>query len=106
MVVSGYLTTDTTVAVVRAGADVVVDKPIRPREVLKRLFGDAPKDIEMQDTPTLEDAIESHIARVYAGLRRQRVGDRAPARDLSQLAAAPVAAQRRQADRLITARSA
>ena len=66
MVVSGYLTTDTTVAVVRAGADVVVDKPIRPREVLKRLFSDAPKDIEMQDTPTLEDAIDSHIARVYA----------------------------------------
>ena len=66
MVVSGYLTTDTTVAVVRAGADVVVDKPIRPREVLKRLLSDAPKDIEMQDTPTLEDAIESHIARVYA----------------------------------------
>jgi two-component system response regulator RegA len=66
MVVSGYLTTDTTVAVVRAGADVVVDKPIRPREVMKRLFGDTPRDIELQDTPTLEDAIESHIARVYA----------------------------------------
>jgi len=66
MVVSGYLTTDTTVAVVRAGADVVVDKPIRPREVMKRLFSDAPKDIGMQDTPTLEDAIESHIARVYS----------------------------------------
>ena len=66
MVVSGYLTTDTTVTVVRAGADVVVDKPIRPREVMKKLFGDPPREVEVQDTPTLEDAIESHIARVYA----------------------------------------
>jgi two-component system response regulator RegA len=66
MVVSGYLTTETTVIAVRSGADVVVDKPIRPREVMKRLFGDGPTDVEAKETPTLEDAIESHIARVYA----------------------------------------
>jgi two-component system response regulator RegA len=64
--VSGYLTTETTVIAVRSGADVVVDKPIRPREVMKRLFGDAPPDVEAKETPTLEEAIESHIARVYA----------------------------------------
>jgi two-component system response regulator RegA len=66
MVVSGYLTTETTVIAVRSGADVVVDKPIRPREVMKRLFGDMPPDVVTKETPTLEEAIESHIARVYA----------------------------------------
>jgi len=66
MVVSGYLNTETTVIAVRAGADVVVDKPIRPREVMKRLLGGASEDISLADTPTLEEAIESHIARVYA----------------------------------------
>jgi two-component system response regulator RegA len=66
MVVSGYLTTETTVVVVRAGADVVADKPIRPREVMKRLFSDVAKDVASQDTPTLEDAIDAHVARVYA----------------------------------------
>jgi two-component system response regulator RegA len=65
MVVSGYLTTETTVIVVRSGADVVVDKPIRPREVMQRLLGDGAEDINLGDTPTLEEAIESHIARVY-----------------------------------------
>jgi two-component system response regulator RegA len=66
MVVSGYLTTETTVIVVQSGADVVVDKPIRPREVMKRLLGDGADDINLGDTPTLEEAIESHIARVYS----------------------------------------
>lgn len=66
MVVSGYLTTDTTVVAVQAGADVVVDKPIRPREVMKRLMTGMSPDIDLSDTPTLEEAIESHIARVYS----------------------------------------
>jgi len=66
MVVSGYLTTDTTVVAVQAGADVVVDKPIRPRDVMRRLMTARPADIDLADTPTLEEAIESHIARVYS----------------------------------------
>lgn len=66
MVVSGYLTTEATVIAVRAGADLVVDKPIRPREVMKRLMAGTDEDINLKDTPTLEEAIESHIARVYA----------------------------------------
>lgn len=66
MVVSGYLTTEATVVAVRAGADLVVDKPIRPREVMTRLMGGEEEDISLADTPTLEEAIESHIARVYA----------------------------------------
>lgn len=66
MVVSGYLNTETTVTVMRAGADVVYDKPIRPREVMKRLFASGADDINLGDTPTLEEAIESHIARVYS----------------------------------------
>ena len=66
MVVSGYLTTEATVVAVRAGADVVVDKPIRPREVMKKLMEGAGEDINVAETPTLEEAIESHIARVYA----------------------------------------
>jgi two-component system response regulator RegA len=66
MVVSGYLTTEATVVAVRAGADVVVDKPIRPREVMKKLLEGGNEDINLGDTPTLAEAIDSHIARVYA----------------------------------------
>jgi two-component system response regulator RegA len=66
MVVSGYLTTEVTVTAVQSGADVVVDKPIRPREVMNRLMTDAKPEAPAADTPTLEEAIDSHIARVYA----------------------------------------
>src|SRR4051812_28451897 len=66
---SGYPTTEATVAVMRSGADVVVDKPIRPSEVMKRLLGDAPEEVGSQETPTLEEAVDSHIARVYADCR-------------------------------------
>ena len=64
VLVSGYLTIDTTVVAVQAGADVVVTKPITAGEILRRVDGrhqDRPARIE---TPTLADAEAEHIARV------------------------------------------
>ena len=63
-VISGYLTTETTVVAVQAGADVVVDKPITAREVLRRLDVGAPIDINVNETPTLAEALDAHIERV------------------------------------------
>ncbi len=65
-VVSGYLTTDATVVAVKAGATVVLDKPIVPREILRRLDEAEPADIDPKETPTLADAVDAHIARVLA----------------------------------------
>jgi two-component system response regulator RegA len=61
---SGYLTTDSIVVALRAGADVVVDKPITPREILRRCDAGLPVDIDLEETPTIEDAIDAHVARV------------------------------------------
>jgi two-component system response regulator RegA len=66
IVVSGYLTTEATVACIQAGANNVVDKPVRPREVMERLFAPPAEDVNLADTPTLEEAIDSHVARVFA----------------------------------------
>ena len=66
-VVSGYLTTEATVVAVKAGATVVLDKPIAPREIARRLDAAViePEDVR-KETPTLADAVEAHIARVLA----------------------------------------
>ena|ERR1700733_11152953 len=63
-VISGYLTTETTVAAVRAGADVVLDKPITPREILRRFDVGIQIEIDVHETPTLAEAEAAHIARV------------------------------------------
>lgn len=65
-VVSGYLTTEATVIAVKAGATVVLDKPIAPREILRHLDAAEPTDIDPQETPTLAEAVDAHIARVLA----------------------------------------
>ncbi|MBV8757961.1 MAG: response regulator [Deltaproteobacteria bacterium] len=65
-VISGYLTTDSTVIAMQAGATLVLDKPMAPREILKRLEGAPRADIPQDETPTLADALDAHIARVYA----------------------------------------
>ncbi len=64
-VISGYLTTDSTVIAMQAGADLVLDKPVAPREILRRLEAAPPADIK-DETPTLAEALDAHIARVYA----------------------------------------
>ena len=64
-VISGYLTTDSTVIAMQAGANMVLDKPVAPREILKRLQAAPPADIK-DETPTLAEALDAHIARVYA----------------------------------------
>jgi two-component system response regulator RegA len=67
---SGYLSTDATVLAVKAGADVVLPKPITGRDILKRL--EQPhlaETSEMGDTPTLAQAESEHIARVLTDTR-------------------------------------
>jgi two-component system response regulator RegA len=64
--VSGYLTVDATVAAVRAGADVVLTKPVTAKEIVRRLeeLSDEPQVANDDDTPTLAQAESEHIARV------------------------------------------
>jgi len=62
---SGYLSVATAVAAVRAGADLVVFKPVTFHEILQRLetTSDEPG---LEDTPTLARAEWEHITRVLA----------------------------------------
>ena len=62
---SGYLSVDVTVAAVRAGADLIVFKPITFKEVLRRLEDDIDEP-DLEDTPTLARAEWEHIMRVLA----------------------------------------
>ena len=62
---SGYLSVGKAVTAMRAGAQVVVVKPITPREIFRRLEqGD--EEPELDDTPTLAHAEHEHIRRVLA----------------------------------------
>lgn len=64
-IISGYLTVDTTVAAVHAGADIVATKPIRGSEILRRAeAGEHEQLPEDEYTPTLAEAEAEHIARV------------------------------------------
>ena len=63
---SGYLSVDATVEAVRAGADVVLPKPLTGRDILKRLDRGPPEDVGEGATPTLAEAESEHIARVMA----------------------------------------
>lgn len=62
-IMSGYLTVDATVECVRAGADVVVTKPVNGSEILRRAEAGSPTPIE-DKTPTLVEVEADHIARV------------------------------------------
>ena len=62
--VSGYLTTDVTVAAVRAGADVVLTKPVTGTEIVRRLEDANTVPADEPSTPTLAQAESEHIARV------------------------------------------
>jgi two-component system response regulator RegA len=62
---SGYLSVAAAVAAVRAGADIVVFKPITFREILQRIEQNA-EEPDLEDTPTLARAEWEHIMRVLA----------------------------------------
>lgn len=62
-IMSGYLTVDATVECVRAGADVVVTKPVNGGEILRRAELDSAPGAETK-TPTLVEVEADHIARV------------------------------------------
>lgn len=64
-IISGYLTVDSTVAAVHAGASIVATKPIRGSEILRRAEnGEHDVVPEEVSTPTLAEAEHEHIARV------------------------------------------
>jgi len=67
---SGYLSVATTVSAMRAGADMVLFKPVTFEEILKRVEeGDEEGDEEgadLDETPTLARAEWEHIMRVLA----------------------------------------
>jgi two-component system response regulator RegA len=62
---SGYLSVAAAVAAVRAGADIVVFKPITFREILQRIE-ERTEEPDLEDTPTLARAEWEHIMRVLA----------------------------------------
>jgi two-component system response regulator RegA len=68
VLISGYLTVDTTVRAMRAGADFVMSKPITATDILRRIdeSDDDGDDADLDSTPTLADAQNEHIARVLA----------------------------------------
>jgi len=68
VLLSGYLSVDTTVAAVRAGADLVLSKPVRALELLRRVEqrGTRVEENVAIRTPTLAEAVSQHIARVMS----------------------------------------
>jgi two-component system response regulator RegA len=69
VVCSGYLSVESAVACVRAGADIVVFKPITFREILHKIERHHQEGVpltELRETPTLAQAQSEHIARVLA----------------------------------------
>jgi two-component system, response regulator RegA len=62
--ISGYLSTDITVAAVKAGADVVMSKPISGKDLLRRVIDDVREAKAGTETPSLAQVEAEHIARV------------------------------------------
>ena len=67
VLMSGYLSVAYAVDAVKAGADVVVHKPIAVREILHRVENDVPHaDGDVYRRPSLEMIEHEHIQRVLA----------------------------------------
>lgn len=65
--VSGYLSVTTTVAAVRAGADVVLFKPVTCEEILRHFEApEQPMGEPTDETPTLAQAEWEHVNRVLS----------------------------------------
>lgn len=63
---SGYLSVSAAVSGVRAGADVVVFKPVTFKEILRRLDEHDDETPEVEEPPTLARAEWEHITRILA----------------------------------------
>jgi two-component system response regulator RegA len=59
-VVSGYLSVDSTVAAVKAGADVVVGKPVTPTEVMRRLASPS-EDVDPKESASIRRIEWQHV---------------------------------------------
>jgi two-component system response regulator RegA len=64
--VSGYLSVESTVVAVRAGADVIMSKPVTARDILRRVESGMPTEPDFDETPTLARAQIEHIERVMS----------------------------------------
>jgi two-component system response regulator RegA len=65
--VSGYLSVSSAVGAVRAGADVILFKPVTFREIVRRVEEGVPSiDPNIEETPTLARAEWEHITGVLA----------------------------------------
>lgn len=62
--ISGYVSTDTTVMAVKAGADLVLSKPVSGNELLRRVCGEELEPVT--ETPSLAQVEAEHIARVLS----------------------------------------
>jgi two-component system response regulator RegA len=63
--VSGYVSTDITVMAVKAGADLVLAKPITGQDLLRRVASGQREEM-LSETPSLAQVEAEHIARVLA----------------------------------------
>jgi two-component system, response regulator RegA len=63
---SGYLSVTVAMAAIKAGAEVVLSKPIAPREILRCLEEGTTPEPDLDETPTLERVQWEHISRVVA----------------------------------------
>ena len=63
---SGYLSVTVTMAAVKAGAEVVLSKPIAPKEIVRHLEEGTSPEPDINETPTLERVQWEHVSRVLA----------------------------------------
>jgi two-component system response regulator RegA len=63
---SAYLSVTSAVAAMRAGADMILFKPISAHEILRRAEANTEVEPELDDTPTLARIEWEHITRVLA----------------------------------------
>jgi len=63
---SGYLSVTVTMAAVKAGAEVVLSKPVGAREIVRHLEEGTSPEPDIHETPTLERVEWEHMNRVVA----------------------------------------
>ena len=63
---SGYLSVTVTMAAVKAGAEVVLSKPVGAREIVRHLEEGTTPEPNIHETPSLERVEWEHINRVVA----------------------------------------
>src|SRR5450432_234422 len=63
---SGYLSVTVAMAAMKAGADVVLSKPMGARDIVKHIQDGTTPEYDIKETPTLERVQWEHISRVVA----------------------------------------